>query len=316
MRRFLAARAPAPNTPSNDTVPALVTVVLPLGVLAVSTAAIFIRLADAPGVVVALYRMLIASVLLLPWTLRALARTPLTFHNAPYTILAGLCLAAHFATWISSLSYTSVTASAALVNTNPLWVALFSWLFLGLAPPLTVLIGAVLAVLGGALISFDGAGVGSQPALGNALAIAGAVAVSAYLLLGRAAQRRGLSVQAYAGSAYAVAALALLPLPLVFDVPYAPYPVATWGWLLLLALVPQMIGHTSFNYAMNHVEPTLVATVILLEPIGAAIMALIIFAEIPSALTAIGAGVLLIGVVLTVRNTRSPVEAVNEQGER
>lgn len=314
MRRFL----PPTDTTSNATdatAPSLVAVVLPLGVLAVSTAAIFIRLAEAPGVVVALYRMLLASVLLLPWTLRSLARTPLTFQNAPYTILAGLCLAVHFATWISSLSYTSVTASAALVNTNPLWVALFSWFFLGLAPPLTVLIGAVLAVLGGALIGFDGSGVGSQPALGNALALAGAVSVSAYLLLGRAAQRRGLSVQAYAGSAYAVAALALLPLPLVFDVSYAPYPAATWGWLLLLALVPQMIGHTSFNYAMNHVEPTLVATVILLEPIGAAIMALIIFSEVPSLLTAIGAGVLLVGVVLTVRNTRSPVEDVNKAGE-
>jgi drug/metabolite transporter (DMT)-like permease len=278
---------------------------LTVGVLAVSTAAVFIRSAEAPGVVIALYRMLFASLVLAPFTLRALKRTPLSLQNAPYTILAGLCLAAHFATWISSLSYTSVTASAALVNTNPLWMALFSWLFLGLAPPLTVLLGAVLAVLGGALISFDGSSIGSQPALGNSLALVGAVAVSAYLLLGRAAQRRGLSLPAYVGSAYAVAALALLPLPLVFDLAYAPYPLLTWIWLILLALVPQLIGHTSFNYAMNHVSPTLVATIILLEPIGAALLALIVFTEVPSLLTAIGAGILLVGVILTARNNRS-----------
>ena len=190
MRRFLPPSDATPDatdatdatTDATDaTVPSLVTVVLPLGVLAVSTAAIFIRLADAPGVVVALYRLLIASLLLLPWTLRSLARTPLTFQNAPYTILAGLCLAVHFATWISSLSYTSVTASAALVNTNPLWVALFSWLFLGLAPPLTVLIGAVLAVLGGALIGFDGSGVGSQPAFGQCISTSrGSVGISLF----------------------------------------------------------------------------------------------------------------------------------------
>ncbi|MEM7735284.1 MAG: DMT family transporter [Deinococcota bacterium] len=286
---------------------------LTIGVLAVSTAAVFIRLAAAPGVVVALYRMLFASLALAPFTIRGLKRTPLTLQNAPYAILAGLCLAAHFATWISSLSYTSVTASAALVNTNPLWMALFSWLFLGLAPPLTVLLGAVLAVLGGALIGFDGSSIGSQPALGNSLALAGAVAISAYLLLGRSAQRRGLSLQAYVGSAYAVAALALLPLPLVFNLPYAPYPALTWLWLVLLALVPQLIGHTSFNYAMNYVSPTLVATIILLEPIGAALLALIVFTEVPSVLTAIGAGILLVGVILTARNNRSQSDKASSE---
>jgi drug/metabolite transporter (DMT)-like permease len=91
----------------------------------------------------------------------------------------------------------------------------------------------------------------------------------------------------------------------VFDLAYAPYPLLTWIWLILLALVPQLIGHTSFNYAMNHVSPTLVATIILLEPIGAALLALIVFTEVPSLLTAIGAGILLVGVILTARNNRS-----------
>ncbi|MDQ3396826.1 MAG: EamA/RhaT family transporter, partial [Deinococcota bacterium] len=80
--------------------------VLGVGVVAVSLAAIFIRLAEAPGVVVAAYRMLIASLVLLPWTLRALKHTPLSRANLPYALGAGFFLGAHFAAWISSLSYT------------------------------------------------------------------------------------------------------------------------------------------------------------------------------------------------------------------
>ncbi|MDZ7705894.1 MAG: DMT family transporter [Trueperaceae bacterium] len=277
--------------------------VLGVGVLAVSFAAIFIRLAEAPGVVVAAYRMLIASLIILPWTVRALRRTPLTRHNLGYTLLAGLFLGAHFATWITSLSFTSVAASVTLVTTNPLWVALFSWLFIGLAPSMSVLAGVLVAVLGGALIGFDSGGVGSNPLLGNLLALTGAICASAYFLLGRAAQRRGLSLQAYVGVAYGVAALVLLPLPLVFGFDYGGYPLATFSWILLLALVPQLIGHTSFNYAVKHLDPTLVATVILLEPIGSSLFALVLFSEVPSLLTIVGAAILLVGVGLTTRHT-------------
>ncbi len=281
-------------------------VILGIGVMAVSFAAIFIRLADAPGVVVAAYRMLIASLVILPWTLRALKRTPLSRDNLGYTLLAGVFLGAHFATWITSLSYTSVAASVTLVTTNPLWVALFSWLFLRLAPSMTVLAGVLIAVLGGALIGFDDSGVGSNPLLGNLLALSGAICVSAYFLLGRSAQRRGLSLQAYIGVAYGVAALVLLPLPFVFGFDYGGYSSTTFFWIALLALVPQLVGHTSLNYAVKHIDPTLVATIILLEPIGSALLALALFSEVPSLLTIVGAAILLVGVGLTTRHTPSP----------
>ena len=280
--------------------------VMGVGLVAVSLSAIFIRLADAPGVVVAAYRMLLASLALLPWTGRALRKTPLTRRNAGFAVCAGLLLGLHFATWISSLSYTTVAASTSLGTTTPIWVALSSWVFLGLAPPFSAMLGMLVAVLGGALIGFGGAvgAASSAQLLGNVLALVGAAAAAAYLLLGRAAQRRGLSLQAYIGVAYGVAALCLLPLPFFLGYRYTGYSTESYGWILLLALIPQLVGHTSYNYAVKHLDPTVVATVILLEPIGASLLALLLFTEVPPLLTLFGALTLLVGVAITTRNSR------------
>jgi len=284
--------------------------VLTVALLAISVAAVFIRLADAPGVVVAAWRMIIASLVLLPITVRALRRTPLRRANAWPTLWAGVLLGVHFAAWISSLSYTTVAASVSLVATTPLWVALMSWAFLRRAPTLTVLLGVLVAVAGGAVIAFgdligDGAAsTAPAPLWGDALALIGAIAIAGYLLLGRTAQRRGLGIDAYAGVAYAVAAVVLLPLPAIVGASYLDYPAATFGWILALALVPQLIGHTGINFAMRHLDPTRVATATLLEPVGAAVLALLLFAELPSLATAIGAAILLVGVLMTVRAGR------------
>lgn len=276
--------------------------VLIVALVAASLAAIFIRLADAPGVTVAFWRMLLASLVMLPVTVRGLRRTPLRGRNLWLTVAAGALLALHFATWISSLSFTTVAASVSLAATAPLWVALLAWLFLGTAPTLGLLIGVVLAVAGAATIGFGDLTGGSRPLLGDVLALVGAVAAAGYLLLGRVVQRRGVGLDAYAGSAYAVAALVLLPAPLIFGVSYIDYSLATFGWVLLLALVPQLIGHTGINYAARYLDTTLVATALLLEPIGSGLLALVLFGETPGALTLVGGVILLLGVLLTVRS--------------
>jgi len=281
--------------------------VLAVAIVAISGAAVFIRLAEAPGVVVAAWRMLIAALLLAPLAVRALRRRPAAPGSLRPTVLAGVLLGIHFATWISSLSYTTVAASVSLVATTPLWVALMGWAFLRRTPSLSVLLGVLLAVAGGAVIAFGDlvgatAGVGAPaPLLGDALALVGAIALAGYLLLGRVAQHRGLTIDAYAGMAYAVAAVVLLPLPAIFGLSYLGYPAATFGWILALALVPQLIGHTGINYAMRHIDPTRVATAALLEPVGAALLALALFAEVPSPVTLLGATVVLLGVFVTVR---------------
>lgn len=277
--------------------------VLGIAIVAVSMAAIFIRLADAPGVVVAFYRMAFASLVMLPVTLRGLRRTPLRGRALAWTVVAGVALAVHFASWISSLSFTSVAASVTLVSTSPLWAALLAWLFVGVAPSLGVMAGVVLAVGGAAVIGFGDVTGGSAPLLGDLLALLGGVAAAGYLLLGRAVQRSGIGLDAYAGTAYGVAALVLLPLPWVFGAPYLDHPPATFAWTLLLALVPQLVGHTGLNFAARHLDATLVATATLLEPVGSGILALIVFAEVPSVMTLVGAALLLTGVVLTVRSS-------------
>ncbi len=279
--------------------------VLVVGVVAVSLAAIFVRYADAPGVVVAAYRMVIASLVLLPVSVMALRHTPPTRRTALYAVLAGLCLAVHFATWITSLSYTTVAASVAIVSSQALWVALFSWWFLGLAPSFMVLVGIMLAIAGGALIGFGDFFGGSAPLLGDGLALIGAISAALYFLLGRAAQRQGLGLHAYTGLAYSVAALLLLPLPALFGYSYFSYSNEMFVWVLLLALIPQLLGHTSINYAMKHLNPTLVATVALLEPVGAGVLALLLFQEVPKGLTLLGAAILLMGVLIVSYNSRS-----------
>ncbi len=280
--------------------------VLGLGIVAISLAAIFIRLADAPGLIVAAYRMLIASILLLPVSFMALRQAKLGGRSLVYSLLAGLFLAGHFATWISSLSYTSVAASVSLVASQPLWVALLGWLFLGVAPTFLVLLGVLFAIAGGALIGFGDLSGGSAPILGDALAVAGAIFSAAYLLLGRRAQQLGLGLPAYVGLAYPAAAIVLLPLPALAGLPYGGYSFAAFAWIALLALIPQLVGHTSVNYAMKYLPPTLVATAMLLEPVGSSLFALFLFGERPTTTTFIGALLLLLGVLLSVQGSRSP----------
>jgi drug/metabolite transporter (DMT)-like permease len=247
--------------------------------------------------------MLIAAAITLPWTLRGLRATPLRARHAAPTLLAGALLAVHFATWITSLAYTSVAISVSLVSTTPLFVAAFAWLWRGVRPAGTVAIGASLAVVGGVAIAWRGETDGGVGAL---LAVVGAMAMAGYLLLGQHAQRQGLSTGAYVGVAYAVAAIVLAPLPALLGVSFVGYPPSTYGWIALLALVPQAIGHTGLNVALRSMDPTRVATATLLEPIGAGLLAAWLYREIPEAIALVGAATLLIGVAIAIRPNPSP----------
>jgi drug/metabolite transporter (DMT)-like permease len=307
--------------------------ILTLGVLAVSMSAIFIRLArdsslsahPAFGVFVAAGRIALASLLTAPLGFVALQREYVTLDPQVRTravwlgIAAGVALAAHFAFWITSLSFTSVAASTAIVTTNPIWLSLFAWLVWKRVPTRGVMIGVGVSFVGGALVGFGDAG-GSSGAfpnamLGNALALLGAFAVSAYYLLGRAAQQNGLSLSAYTAIAYSSAAVVLAPLPALFNVPYTGYPLETYLWIGLLGLVPQVIGHTSFNWAVRYLDPAIVTMVILLEPIGSALAAVVLFREVPGALTILGAALLLLGVFIAVRSPSSQSQPPNTEAQ-
>lgn len=293
--------------------------VLTIGVLSVSTAAIFIRLAlaaaDGTGVgfslVLAASRLSIAAIFLSPaWRSFRIDAHPETTQRAalPYSIAAGVFLAVHFATWITSLSYTSIAASATLVTTNPIWVALLSWVWFREKPTRLTIAGIGITLLGSLLIGIgdaSGAPIGTDLFLGNSLALIGSWAISLYFLLGREAQRHGLSISSHVVLTYTTAAIVLLPLPLLFNTAYTGYPIEVYGWILLMAIFPQLIGHTSFNWAVRYISPTLVTLTILAEPIGSGILGAVVFQENPGGIVILGAGVILAGMAIAAVGART-----------
>ena len=295
-----------PNAPSRWQIGLILTI----GVMAISTSAVLVRLtiaaANSSGVgfslVMAASRLAIASLIVLP-TWHGIAATKPNKTAWYCAIAAGLILALHFAAWITSLSYTSIAASTAIVTTNPIWIALLSWLWFNEKPTRQVLFGIGIALLGGLLICLGDVSSGrpaSDPLLGNGLALVGAWAASGYILLGREAQRQGFGLGGYVAVAYTTAAIALLPLPLLLGYSYTNYPPAVYGYLILMALLPQVIGHTSFNWSVRWISPTSLALIILLEPIFASILGYLLFTEIPGATMLLGALILLVGVAIAI----------------
>ena len=286
--------------------------ILTVGILAVSTAAVLVRLATREAnlstvgfsLVLAASRLIIASLVLLPnW--QTIRRSNLSFSALRYSGLAGVALAAHFATWITSLSYTSIAASTTIVTTTPIWVALLSWLWFGEKPNRVMGLGILVALIGGVTIGWEtGDSAGANPLLGNGVALIGAWTASLYLLLGREAQRRNLSVGSYSTIAYSVAAVVLLPLPLIAGTAYTGYSSLTYGLMVLMAIVPQLIGHTSLNWAVRWVSPTLITLLNLFEPVASSGLALVMFGEVPGMQVLIGAIILLIGVGVAIAAKR------------
>jgi drug/metabolite transporter (DMT)-like permease len=288
--------------------------VLIIGVLAISTASILIRLAYREAgtgglgfsLVLAASRFALSALIILPaWP--KLLKQPLQPGVSLYAGAAGLCLAAHFALWITSLSYTSIAASTALVTTNPVWVALLSRFWFGEKLSKLSVTGIAIALVGTIVIALGSAAPAngdSNPLLGDFFALPGSWAVSLYLLLGREAQRRGLGISGYSAIAYTTAAIALLPLPLAVNANYAGYSQAVYVCILLTAIVPQLVGHTIFNWAVVRISPTLVTLAILFEPVGASYFGYLIFGEVPAPAVLAGAGVLLLGVAAAAFGTQ------------
>ena len=277
---------------------ATVYLILIAGVGAISTAAVLVRLCQAPSLAIAAYRLAIAAGMLVVYGLARDRGVP-PARSLGWCAAAGVCLAVHFATWIASLSYTTVASSVVLVTTNPLFVGLLSWWLLGERPDRRTFAGIGLGLAGAAVIGWGDFGGGRDPLLGDALALVGALAMSAYLLVGRRA-RRGVGTRAYATWVYAAAAVSLLAAAAAAGTPMGPYPRATYGYLVLLALVPQILGHTAINWALAHLTAPTVALVILGEPVGSSLLAYAVLGEDPPATTVAGGGLILLGIGLAL----------------
>ena len=276
--------------------------ILALGVAAVSTAAVLIREADAPALVIATYRLGLASLPLLIVSGASGKRlVPGSRHAVTLTLLSGLFLAFHFAFWIASLQQTSVLTSVVLVTLQPLFVALASGPLLGERPRLGTWLGIGLAVAGGGIMVAEDIGSGRDTLRGDLFAVVGAVFAAAYILCGRSLRTRGDEWLPYVTRVYSVAAAVLLALVLVSGDPLGGYSLRTYGFFALLALVPQLIGHTAINRSLGYLPAATVAVAILGEPVGASLLAALFLDETPSAAEGAGAFLVLAGVYAGVR---------------
>lgn len=285
-----------------------------IGVVGISTAAIFVRLSTTAtglhGIGFSLFlaasRLTISSLIMFPlW--RGLFKVELQRGAIPYSLIAGICLACHYVSWFLSLSYTTVAASTTIVTTNPIWVCLLSWVLFKEKPSRFTVLGIALALLGGLLIGYDGTlseNFGKNPFLGYFLALIGSWVYSIYFLAGREAQRQGLGTGHYAVIAYGTAALVLLPFPYFFNTGFVGYPVIVYLYLLLMAILSQVIGQTCLNWSLRWISPVIVTLAVMFEPVFSSILAYIFFNEMPSPLLVTGATILLFGVGIAAVNSR------------
>ena len=276
--------------------------------LAVSAAAIFIRLAEAPAVAIAFWRCALGAAVLLPPALVRGDQFP-KGRTLYAGIASGVALGAHFGFWISSLDYTSVAASVVLVSTQPVFVAVLAYLLFGERTTPLSFLGIIVAIAGTAVIAVDRT-VGSAAIFGNVLALVGAVTVAVYVLIGRSSRTGGVGVLPYSIVVYSAAAATLLSVALVFDIRLWGYSRETWFWLAAITAGPQLMGHTVFNWALRYVEASIISGTILAEPVVSALLAWLILSEKPGILTLVGGAVVLAGLYLLLRGRPVTVEPV------
>ncbi|WP_436927460.1 DMT family transporter [Halosimplex amylolyticum] len=279
---------------------------LVVAILAMSTSAILIRWSGAPPSVAAFYRVLFTVGLLAPLAfsrhgedLRSLGR-----RDALAAGVTGVALAVHFAAWFQSVRWTSVAASVTLVQSQTLFVAVGAALYLDERLTLPKAAGILVALAGAVVMSvgelLGGALVGPRPLAGNALALLGAVMMAGYVLAGRSLRDR-VALVPYVTVVYSACAVVLGAIVLAQGDSLVDYPPVEWGLFLAMAIGPGVFGHTVINWALEHVESSLVSVSLLGEPVGSTLLALVLLAEVPGAWTVGGGAVVLGGIYLTAR---------------
>jgi drug/metabolite transporter (DMT)-like permease len=296
-------------------------IILFFGVISISAAAIFIRLAqkEVNSFVIATARMLVSTIPLIPIVLfkhlpeiRKISKKDLIL-----SLLAGFFLAIHFASWITSLEYTTIASSVVIVCTTPIWVTLFGVIFFHEKIEKAILIGIILTLLGGIIIAisencsssilhpvcnFEMTHIAGNRVLGNILALLGALMAAGYFMIGKSVRKR-ISLIPYIFIVYATSAVFLCILILFTRSEIHPYQPLTYLWLILLAVFPQLIGHSLFNWSLKYISATYVAIATMGEPVGSTILAIIIFREIPTPLKVIGAIIILAGIYIVSRES-------------
>ncbi len=275
--------------------------VIPIAIVAVSFAAIFIRLSGSHPIAVAFYRMFFSAAILgifIPPHLKSLKKT--TKREWLTLITTGLFLAIHFASWIASLDHTSVASSSILVSTHPLLVAWISSWYLGERTSLKAYSGIGIALIGVVLMTFSNYRVSGRAFFGDMLALLGMIAMAGYILRGRKIRQK-MDVIPYAFVVYLFSSIFLAIFSLPFSTTFAVYPAREYLLFFALALIPTVFGHTFFNWGLKHVKARIISVSFLGEPMGASVLAFLILREIPPGLTVLGGTITLIGIYICTK---------------
>jgi drug/metabolite transporter (DMT)-like permease len=309
-----------PESPKSPPIPPKIAIIF--AILAVSIASILIRFTQdrVSSIVIAAYRLGISTLVLAPLAVfrHSTALRKLSRRDLGLGLLSGLFLAIHFATWIKSLEFTTVASSVVLVTTTPLWVALFSPLFLKESISKNIALGLALSLVGTMVIGVGDACVLEQDMtcppleiffsgtafLGDLLALCGAFAAAGYVIIGRTLRAK-LSLVPYVFLVYGAAAVLLVVLALGSGNPVSGFSPEIYLYLVLLALVPQLIGHSTFNWALGFLPAAYVAVTLLGEPIGSSVLAYLILGEVPGKITLFGAILVLGGILIASRPAKN-----------
>ena len=274
-----------------------VTLVLAVAIFGISTSAVLVRgMDDAAPLTVAAWRTLGASLLLSPgiW----LGQATIKPRQLAGIVAAGVLLGLHFWLWFASIHATTILRSTLLVCTVPLWSGLMEWAISGQRPAGRFWFGATAALAGSTLTAGSESGEGQL--LGDAMALGAGILWAIYLQIGRAVRQR-VGIATYMGLVCFCATLFLFPAAVATSTPLLGFSTTTWGLLLCAILGPQLLGHQGFNYAVKWLPSHVIATVMLLEPLGAALLAAAAFGEFPPPTAALGGAIVLGGVVLATR---------------
>lgn len=273
-----------------------------IGVIFVSFSSILIRMSEAPSLVIAGYRLGFTVLMLIPFVFRNKKEELKSIDRKSLItcLVSGVFLALHFATWITSIKYTSIASSTVLVNTHTVFIIAGTWFILKEKVSNKVFLSMGITLAGSIIISLGDHSMGSNVLYGDMLAILGAFFVAGYMMIGRIVRQR-LSVTTYTFLVYSSCTLTLLLLAMITGTSLYPYPMEEWLIFIALAIFCTILGHSIFNWALEYINPTFLSTAILGEPVFATLWALILFHEVP-ALWQIGGSLLIIfGIYLYVQ---------------
>jgi drug/metabolite transporter (DMT)-like permease len=279
-------------------------VALLISIVAVSTASILIRMSESAPLAIASYRLIFSTLILLPFfigfgsfeKLRSISRRDLL-----NLVAVGIVLALHFGSWITSLSFTSVSSSVIFVHVDPIFVVAVSHFLFGERIDRQTLLGIAIAFVGATVIALGDAGIGETNLYGDFLALIGALMLGLYILSGRRI-RQSLDLVTYVTPVYATSAVALTLGGIATGTKMASLPLREYILFFVIALVPMIFGHTVYNWALKYVEAPIVSISLLGEPVGATILAYLFLGEAPSALSLVGGAITLSGIYLSIRS--------------